>query len=155
MNGKKPLNLIFHGTAPHQVEVIGAVGGQLVDEAAFHFSFLDDEYAGHLKTVAQLRANPVAGNYARREAPYPGGKPEELGKIALHQSESCVELTFRVTDVYSPVQAVTVEVAFRNIVGRHVDEYDPGTLFFDLAALFGDIRQGFPAECTSEMAQKD
>ena len=97
----------------------------------------------------------MAGHYAGGEAAYPGREAKELGEIALHQPEGGVEFAVRVADVNGALQAIPVEIALRNIIGGHMHEDDPGTLFFDAGALFGDIGQCFPAEGTSEVAQED
>ena len=53
-----------------------------------HFPFADDEYAGHLKSVAQLTADPVTVDHPGGKAAHPDLQAEQLGEGAFRQPKA-------------------------------------------------------------------
>lgn len=110
-----------------------------MDKALFERTVLNDEYAGHLEAIPQLRSNAVAIEYARRKTAYPGLQSKELIEGTFHEAESGVKDTVRITDMLRSLQVVALEIPLSDFVLGHVYKDDARSRLFDAIPFAGNV----------------
>jgi hypothetical protein len=136
------------------LEIVGAVGNQLVAKSFEDLPVLQEESAGHALDVAGWEADKIAFE--------PGHQHEVdtfaieiLAQFGMNQAESVIEFAVGIGKTREVVEVIRREKFGGAVFGAKMHKGDAGTLGFELRTKFGELGDRLATEGSTKVAEKN